>query len=79
MQGPATCAIHLLCRFGTCHTDVFHHLDEGVVTLRQVGNLSRPVVHLDIDVGGVLGVPGRILTGVGVPQALQVGRLGARL
>ena len=45
----------------------------------QIGYLSCPVVHLYIDVAGVFGVPCRVLAGVGVPNALKVGGLGARL
>ena len=41
--------------------------------LAQVGFFGRPVVHLRIDVDGVLTVPGRVHTVV--PDALQIGRL----
>ena len=49
------------------------------MALREVGHLSGPVVHLDVDVRGVLRVPCGVLAGVWVPDALQVGGLGAGL
>ena len=42
--------------------------------LGQIGRLGRPVVHLDIDVGVVVGIPRR--RQAVVPQALQIGRQG---
>ena len=56
-----------------------HRLDqpnERLDGLRQVRRLGQPVVHLDVDVGVVVAVPGR-LDGVG-PEALQVGRQRCR-
>ena len=79
VEHPAACAIHLGRRTCACYRHIFHHVDKGLVTLGEVCHLSRPVVHFHIDVGGILRVPCRILTGVGIPQALQVGRLSARL
>ena len=43
---------------------------------RQVAGLGRPVVHLQVDVGVVVGVPRRV--DVLVPDPLQVGRQRAR-
>ena len=54
------------------------HLDqveERPGGFRQVADFGRPVVHLEIDVGGVLAVPWR--RHAFVPDALQVGRHGA--
>ena len=79
MQRPTACSVHLLCRLGTSYTDVLHHLDERVVTLAKISHFGGPVIHLDVDVRGVLRVPCRILAGIRIPDALQVGRLCTRL
>ena len=50
-------------------------VEQGQMLLGKVQRFRRPVVHLRIDVDGVLTVPGR---GKGrVPEALQIGRQGA--
>ena len=46
------------------------------MALREVGRLGRPVVHLRVDVDGVVAAPRR--PDLVVPDALQVGRLRAR-
>ncbi len=47
-------------------------VEEGAVALGEVGRLGGPVVHLDVDVGVVVGAPRR---GVGVvPKALEIRR-----
>ncbi len=46
-------------------------VEVGVVGLRHVAGESRPVVHLDVDVGVVVSGPRRIVAFV--PHALQVG------
>ena len=43
----------------------------------EVGQLGRPVVHLRIDVGGVIAAPGCLHPGI--PDSLQVGGLAAGL
>jgi len=52
------------------------HPDQGLRALGQVGRLRGPVVHLCVDVDRVLAAPGR--AHLVVPEALEVGRLGAR-
>ena len=49
-----------------------HQVEERQVALAQVGRFRRPIIHLDIDVGVIIGVPGRAV--VVVPQPLQIGR-----
>src|SRR5687767_4922504 len=44
------------------------------MTFRQVGRFRRPVVHLRVDIDGVLTLPGR--RHQMVPYSLQVGGLG---
>ena len=39
------------------------------MALGQVGNLGRPVVHLHVDVGMIIGMPRRV--GAVIPEPLQ--------
>ncbi len=55
---------------------VVDQVEQGLVALAEVRALRRPVVHLDVDVGGVLAPPGGVEQLV--PDALEVGRLVAR-
>ncbi len=52
-----------------------HQAGQGLGELAQVAHLRRPVVHLGVDVGGVLRVPRGVH--VLVPDALEIGGLGA--
>ena len=78
MRHPAARAVHLACRSRAGHRQVRHHRHQRVHRLGQVGRERRPVVHLGVDVDGVLAAPRR--RHALVPDALQVGRLrtGAR-
>ncbi|MNC26098.1 hypothetical protein D3C75_742160 [compost metagenome] len=49
---------------------------QRLMAFSQVADLRRPVVHLGIDVKGIIAAPRR--PGGGIPDALQVGRLCAR-
>ena len=53
-----------------------HQVDEWSVQLSQIARLGQPMVHLHVDVGVIVAVPGRG-DAVG-PQPLQVGRQAAR-
>ena len=55
---------------------VVDQVEQRLVALGEVGHLHRPVVHLGVDVDGLLAVPGRLE--LIVPDPLQVGRLAAR-
>ena len=70
---PAPTAIHLLSRHGTRLAEVANHREEGFLRLGKVADKGRPVVHLDVDVDGVLRVPGGVH--LVVPHALQVSGL----
>ena len=48
----------------------FHPGEERLVSLRHIRRLGGPVVHLDIDVGVVVAVPGRVVHVV--PETLKV-------
>ena len=71
--GPSVLHASKLCG-GTLPVVASGHIDdvvdEGQMQLAQVGGLGWPIVHLHVDVGMDIGVPGR-LTAV-VPYTLQV-------
>jgi len=52
-------------------------IEEHTRGFGQAAHFGRPVIHLQVDVGVEVGVPGRLE--VLVPDALQVGRLPTRL
>ena len=59
MEHPAVGTVHLA---GSLTTRLGHLADEfeqGAVHLREVTDLRRPVVHLEVDVRGVFRVPRR--------------------
>ena len=58
-------------RLGQVHDHRVQRLD----TLGQIARLGRPVIHLGVDVDGVLAAPRR--AHAGIPQALQRRRLSA--
>jgi len=51
-------------------------IEEGPVTLRQIGGLGEPVVHLQVDVAVIIRMPGRVVSII--PEALQIGRQRSR-
>ncbi len=57
---PAACAVLLLGGPGAADGQVVDQGEEGLVAFAEVGQLRRPVVHLQVDVGGVFASPGRI-------------------
>ncbi len=73
MRHPAAGAVHLARRPRTGHRQIRHHRRQRVHRLGQVGRERRPVVHLGVDVDGVLAAPRR--RHALVPEALQVRRL----
>ena len=79
MEGPSACAIHAVGRLSARNAHFLDELQEGGMALAELCHLCRPVVHLHIDIGGVLRIPGRILIGIRIPYTLQIGRLGTRL
>ena len=76
VKHPAAAAVVFFGHLAALIHQFFDHLDEGLHTFWQVARFRRPVVHLRVDVGGVFGIPGGVH--VVVPDALQVGGLGAR-
>ena len=69
--------VHRLCRLGTRLAQFARHLEQRSLRLSEITNESWPVVHLGIDVDGVLRIP-RCIHLV-IPYPLQVGGLSARL
>jgi len=76
VSDPPPGAVQLPGRLPASLPDPVHQVEEGLVALRQVRDLRRPVVHLDVDVRVVIDVPGA--GDVLVPDPLQVGRQRAR-
>ena len=74
---PSLAAIHLLRCLRTRYAQVADHLKEGLLGLCEVTYQCWPVVHLGVDVDGVLRVPGGFQ--LVIPHTLQVGRLSAGL
>ena len=76
MEDPAPGAIVLPGHVAPLVGELADHPEQRFGALGEVPDLGRPVVHLGVDVGRVLGIPGRIH--LVVPDALEVGRLGPR-
>ena len=68
LRDLAILASSILVTAHLCHLD--DEVEEGQVHLRQVGGFGRPVVHLHVDVGVYVAVPG--CRSQVVPDALQV-------
>ncbi len=68
---PSPCAKVIACRYGTRLDQCAHIVDKRLRALLQTALHHRPVIHLDIDVVMVVGVPRSVR--VGQPQSLQVG------
>ncbi len=75
MRHPAVAAVVDSGRLGTGDGDVLDHVEQRLVALGQIADFRRPVVHLGVDVDGVLAAPVR--NDRFVPNALEVGGLAA--
>ena len=73
MQHPAIGTIHVTSCLASRHTHLADEFEQRTVHLRQITNLRRPIVHLQIDVRSILRVPRRPHTVI--PQALKIGRV----
>ena len=74
---PSVATVHLPCGEGSGLAEVANHREQRLLRLGKISHERRPVVHLGIDVDGVLRVP-RCIHLV-VPNTLQVGGLSAGL
>ena len=77
MGHPTLAAIHLLRRRGTRLTQVADHREERLLRLSDIAHEGRPVIHLGIDIDGVLRIPWCIH--LCIPDTLQIGRLSTGL
>ena len=77
VEYPSVHAVHYPGRLLAALVQFVYHLEQRLSEVGQVAGLGEPVVHLEIDVGRVLGVPDRCERIV--PDALQVGRFAAGL
>src|ERR1700752_486379 len=75
MANPAACAVMDSCCARTILNQFRHHSQQRFMTLRQVRSFYRPVVHLRVDIDGVLAFPRR--RHQMVPNTLQVRGLRA--
>ena len=55
---PAAVVVHF-CGLSSGDNEVFEHIEQRFVTLREVAYFGRPVVHLRVDVDRILAAPGR--------------------
>ena len=77
MKHPSTATIHFACRFFSVFTQFTYHLNQRFMQFRQVRNLGGPIIHLRIDIGGIIAIPCRF--GLCIPFSLQVSRLATGL
>ena len=75
VEDPAIDAVLGFGGFGAGFGEVFDEFEEGRGAFGEVADFGGPVVHFEVDVGGVFAAPGR-QDGF-VPDALEVGRLAA--
>ena len=77
VEHPSSRAVHGRGCLGSCCADIAYEAPQRLVHLHEVGDIGRPVVHLEVDVTGILRVPrGQQLV---VPYSLEVGCLSAGL
>ena len=73
MSHPTTAAVHFTGRNGSRLTQITNQREQRTCRFCEIRHLSRPVVHLGIDVNGVFRIPRGIH--LVVPNALQIGSL----
>jgi len=72
---PTIAIVVFPCHRSASFRTLLNQPEEWLVAFREVGDLCGPVVHLSIDVDGILAAPGRFQ--VLVPDPLEVCRSGA--
>ena len=75
VEHPAPGPVMFVRYLGALIGQFLDQRDQRLGTIGQVARFHGPVVHLEIDIGGVLGIPTGIL--IFVPDPLQVGRFCA--
>ena len=76
MEEPPRALVELLRGLGPADGKLAHHAQQRLGALREIGQLDRPVVHLQVDVGRVCRRPRRLHEIV--PDPLKIERLPAR-
>ena len=76
MKHKTACAVHFLRRTAAAGHVRLDPVEKRPGRLWQISDLGRPVVHLDVDVRGVLAVPRRCHAFI--PNALEIGRHRSR-
>ncbi len=72
MKGPTLGSVHLPGSHASWCYQLFHEFSKYHHRLWQVSGLRRPVIHLDIDIRVIVGVPlGVVLI---IPYSLKIGR-----
>ena len=77
VRHPSATSIHCGCRDGSRLTQVAYHLKEWLLGLTNIPHIAQPVVHLGVDIDGVLAVPWGIH--LMIPYSLKVSGLSAWL
>ena len=75
MKHPAVAIVIGFGGFSAGLREIFHQVEQRLMTFGEIAHFSRPVVHFQIDVGGIFTSPGR--QGGFTPYSLKVCRLTA--
>ena len=59
MRHPSLGAIKFIRGIFSRHGKIADKIEQGLVHLRQIGQLRRPVIHLRVDIDGIVRAPGR--------------------
>jgi hypothetical protein len=71
MRYESATAVNVFSGLSASWPKVTYKVEEWFVTFGQIGDLRRPVVHLNVDIDVVVAVPWSLY--VMVPDALKVG------
>jgi len=75
MQYPTPRSVIHLCHVASRLHQVGDHLEKWLGAFREIGDLSRPIIHFQVDVGCPFAAHGGMV--FIVPDPLKVGRLAA--
>ena len=64
-------AVIMVGRLFSAWYQASYEVNHGQMTFRQVGGLCRPIIHLNVDVGVIVGIPWILQSFA--PNSLQVG------
>src|SRR5690554_4009480 len=60
MHGPAAGTVSFTGSYTSRLLQLFHEINQRQFCFRQVAHARRPVIHLQIDIGMEIGVPGSL-------------------